>query len=86
MRLKPDGGDPRLRLRKRGGGAATPKTSRYTRHGESETIVIWEFLGTDVESIESVGAVGAMLALLLKCFVKEPLKFAKEFVKALFLS
>ena len=86
MRLKPNGGDPRLRLRKRGGGAATPKTSRYARHGEGEAIVIREFLGTDVECIESVGAVGAMLALLLKCFVKEPLKFAKEFVKALFLS
>ena len=60
MRLKPDGGDPRLRSRKRGGGAATPKTSRYTRHGEGEAIVIREFLGTDVESIESVGAVGAV--------------------------
>ena len=60
MRLKPDGGDPRLRSRKRSGGAATPKTSRYTRHGEGEAIVIREFLGTDVESIESVSAVGAV--------------------------
>lgn len=60
MRLKPDGGDRRLRLRKRGGCAATPKTSRYTRHGEGKTIVVREFLATDVEGVESVGAVGAV--------------------------
>ena len=52
----------------------------------AESIAVGKFLAADVECIESVGAVGAMLALLLKCFVKEPLKFAKEFVKALFLS
>lgn len=60
MRLKPDGGDPRLRLRKRGGGAATPKTSRYTRHGEGEAIVVRKFLASDIESIEGIGAVGAV--------------------------
>ena len=57
-----------------------------SRCRESITFPIRKFFRSDVECIESVGAVGAMLALLLKCFVKEPLKFAKEFVKALFLS
>ena len=33
---------------------------RYARHGEGESIVIGEFLATDVEGIESVRAVGAM--------------------------
>ena len=60
--------------------------SQNARNIHAESVSIWKFLAADVECIESVGAVGAMLALLLKCFVKEPLKFAKEFVKALFLS
>ena len=56
------------------------------RNIHAESITIREFFRSDVESNKRVGAVGAMLALLLKCFVKKPLKFAKEFVKALFLS
>lgn len=60
--------------------------SQNARNIHAESVSVWEFLGSDVESIKGVGAVDAILALLLKCFVKKPLKFAKEFVKALFLS
>lgn len=33
---------------------------RYARHGEGESVVIWEFFAADVEGIEGVGAVGAV--------------------------
>ena len=33
---------------------------RYSRHGEGESVVVWELLAADIEGIESVGAVGAV--------------------------